>query len=237
MGRVIPIESKPGEIFRLEESLATLVLQRLNSQKACNHVTLGAGQTLFREGNQPRAVSILLEGQIKLSTDSADGKRLILFIAEPEAVLGLAAALTGMPYEMTAETIYPCRLMALQIDSFLDVLRSSPQALSVAARELGLHFSRACKHLQMVSGTQTVITKLARLLLEWSESGCETERGVKIHIGRSHKEIGEFIGASRESVTRTLGEFKRRNVIEVGGSLLTITNFRALEGYAGVPIF
>ena len=50
----------------------------------------------------------------------------------------------------------------------------------------------------------------------------------------THGEIGEFIGASRETVTRTFRDFKDREVLEARGSTLIISNRRALEVYAGI---
>jgi CRP/FNR family cyclic AMP-dependent transcriptional regulator len=47
----------------------------------------------------------------------------------------------------------------------------------------------------------------------------------------THEEIGNFIGASRETVTRTLGNFKIRNLVAFHGSMMTITNRAALEDY------
>jgi len=49
----------------------------------------------------------------------------------------------------------------------------------------------------------------------------------------THGEIGEFIGASRETVTRTLSAFKSRHLVAFHGSTLTIPNITALETYAG----
>src|SRR6201984_2040016 len=49
------------------------------------------GATLFVEGQLPRGVFVLCSGRVKLSTSSADGKTLIIRIAEPGEVLGLPA--------------------------------------------------------------------------------------------------------------------------------------------------
>ena len=48
----------------------------------------------------------------------------------------------------------------------------------------------------------------------------------------THEEIGEFIGASRETVTRTLSTFKTRRLVDFKGSMITIPNRNALAHYA-----
>ena len=59
--------------------------------------------------------------------------------------------------------------------------------------------------------------KLARLLLEWSQNGKTTEAGTHFRFPLTHCEIGEFIGASRETVTRTLSVFKSRHLVDFHG--------------------
>jgi CRP/FNR family cyclic AMP-dependent transcriptional regulator len=48
----------------------------------------------------------------------------------------------------------------------------------------------------------------------------------------THEEIGEFIGPSRETITRTLSDFKHRKLVMLEGSTLMISNRVALESYA-----
>jgi len=55
---------------------------------------------------------------------------------------------------------------------------------------------------------------------------------MRFRFSLTHGEIGEFIGASRETVTRTLSIFRSRRLISFHGSTLTIPNRTALERYA-----
>jgi CRP-like cAMP-binding protein len=55
---------------------------------------------------------------------------------------------------------------------------------------------------------------------------------MRIKCPLTHAEIGECIGVSRETVSRTLGELKFRELVEQRGSTLVISNVRALEIYA-----
>src|ERR1700732_19271 len=80
------------------------------------------GATLFVEGQLTRGVFILCRGKVKLSTSSADGKVLILRIAEPGEVLGLPATVTGKPYELTADVIEPTQANFISRADFLLVL-------------------------------------------------------------------------------------------------------------------
>jgi CRP-like cAMP-binding protein len=71
------------------------------------------------------------------------------------------------------------------------------------------------------------------LLLDLSDNGQTTEcGGRRFRFSMTHEEIGEFIGASRETVLRTLGTFKTRRLVAFQGSMLTITNCTALANCA-----
>ena len=65
--------------------------------------TYEAREVLFEEKQNPSRVYVLLEGQVKLSMNSIDGRRLILRIAGPGELPGLTSVLSGKEYEMTAE--------------------------------------------------------------------------------------------------------------------------------------
>ena len=99
--------------------------------------------------------------------------------------------------------------------------------------ELSRNVTQACDQLRTVGLSATAPEKLARLLLDWSEGGQTTDcGGARFRFSMTHEEIGEFIGASRETVTRTLSNFKTRHLVAFQGSMLTIPNRNALAHYA-----
>ena len=64
---------------------------------------------MFSEKDATHGVFVVLAGEVKLSINSSDGRRLSLRIAKKGEVLGLASALAGKPYELTAETLVGIR--------------------------------------------------------------------------------------------------------------------------------
>ena len=61
------------------------------------------GAILFREGEKPTGVYVVLEGRAKASVNSAQGKTLVLGFFGPGTILGLAAAILGRTHATTAE--------------------------------------------------------------------------------------------------------------------------------------
>ena len=92
-----------------------------------------AGATLFAEGQVCRGIYILCKGRVKLSASSRAGQTLIFKIAQPGEVLGLNAAVSGIPHETTAETGQPCQLNFVKRDDFLKFLTQHGDACLHAA--------------------------------------------------------------------------------------------------------
>ncbi|HLZ50929.1 MAG TPA: Crp/Fnr family transcriptional regulator [Candidatus Acidoferrum sp.] len=187
------------------------------------------GAVLFLEKQDPRGVFVLCAGEVKLSISSSGGKTLILRIAKPGEVLGLMSTLSGMPYEVTAETIRPCQVAYIRSDDFLKFIGKHLEASQGVLRQMASSYRAACYRLRTVGLSSSAPEKLARLLLDWSADGKETEQGTQIKLPLTHEEIAALIGTTRETVTRTLSDFKIHNLVATHGSNLTIANRLALE--------
>jgi CRP/FNR family cyclic AMP-dependent transcriptional regulator len=186
------------------------------------------GTLLFVEQQEPRGIYILCQGQVKLSVNSREGRTLILRIARPGEALGLMAVLSGRPFEVTAETLRSCQLVFIRRDHFLRLLAKYPEAYKAVVTQLGLDYGNACEQLRTLGLAASVTNRLAKLLLDWSAGGEKTKEGIRITLSMTHEEIADCIGTTRESVTRTLTEFRNRRLIAHQGSTLTIPNRAAL---------
>lgn len=189
------------------------------------------GAVLFIEQQAPHGVFVLCQGEVKLSISSSEGKTLILRIAKAGEILGLTAALAGKPYEVTAETLHPSQIAFVRRDDFMRFLTIFPEAFQGIASQLSANYRGACEQLRTVALSPTVQGKLAKLLLDWSAESEPARGASRITMPLTHEEIAEFIGSSRETVTRALGEFKHRRLVTLKGSTLTIENREALADF------
>jgi len=187
------------------------------------------GATLFVEGQPARGVFILCNGRVKLSTSSADGKTLILRIAEPGEVLGLPATVTGTCYELTADVIEPAQANFIARNDFLGFLKDNGEAALRVAQQLGETYHSAISEMRTIGLSHSAGEKLARFLLEWASNYPEEKGQVRIKLTLTHEEIAQMIGSSRETVTRLLADFRKKQLLQVTGSTLVIKNKTALE--------
>jgi CRP/FNR family transcriptional regulator, cyclic AMP receptor protein len=191
------------------------------------------GSLLFLEKQDARGVFVLCAGQVKLSISSSGGKTLILRIAKPGEILGLMSVISGNPYEVTAETIHPCQVAYVRRDDFLRFMTKHPEVYQGVVKQLTSLYDGACEQLRTVGLSASAPERLARLLLQWSAGGKQTQQGTQFTMPLTHEEMGEFVGTTRETVTRTLSEFKNKNFVILQGSTMMISNRAALETIGG----
>ena len=187
------------------------------------------GAVLFMEKQDSRGAYVICEGEVKLTISSSEGKTLILRIAKAGEILGLMSVLSGTSYEVTAETLCPSQMAFVRRDDFLRFLAQHPEASQAIVRQLSSNYHGACEQLRTVGLSSSAGERLARLLLEWSAGAEQTKIGARIKLPLTHEEIAECIGSTRETVTRTLSDFRHRQLVTIKGSTLMISNRAALE--------
>jgi CRP/FNR family cyclic AMP-dependent transcriptional regulator len=204
--------------------------------RALDHVshksTVPAGAILFVEGQSPRGIFILHTGRVKLSTTSREGKILVLKTAEAGEVLGLSAAISGMGFEMTAETAIRCQMNFIDRKNLLNLLHNYSEIGMHAAQSLSRDFRSAYRDIHDLVLTRSSAGKLARLLLSQSPDPERADFEANPRSLMTHEEMAQRIGASRETVTRLLTDLKRKRLIGLDGPKLVIHDRIGLEALA-----
>jgi CRP/FNR family cyclic AMP-dependent transcriptional regulator len=216
---------------RLFCDLPREALLRLQNIKATSVYPKGA--MLCLEGQSPRGVFVLCTGRAKLSTTSSEGKSMILRVAEPGEVLGLTAALSGSPYEATVETLEPSQANFIAQSDFIRFLQEFPEVGLKVAKQLTHNCQCAYEEIRSLGLSNSVPEKLAKLILRWAERpldpAARKPNETALRVTLTQEEIAQFIGTSRETVSRVLASFRREGFLRVKGATWTILNRSALE--------
>lgn len=219
---------------RLFCSLPNPVMKELQEIKATSIYPKGA--LLCLEGQPPRGVFVLCTGRAKLSTTSAEGKTIILRIAEPGEVLGLTSVIAGAPYEATVETLEPTQANFISQRDFLHFLDRHADVGMKVAQQLTHNCKCAYEEIRSLGLSASVPQKIAKLLMKWSEHPLSLPNKkvneVPIRVTLTQEEIAQFVGTSRETVSRVLGDFKKKGWLRVRGATWFIANKPALEKLA-----
>jgi CRP/FNR family transcriptional regulator, cyclic AMP receptor protein len=216
---------------RLFCNLPAAAVERLATITSASSYPKGA--TLFVEGQPARGVFILCAGRVKLSTSSLDGKTLIVRISEPGEVLGLPATVTGKHYELTADVLEPTQANFIPRTDFLNFLRENGEVSLRVAQQLGETYHAAIAEMRSIGLSHSAAEKLARFLLEYCASHGTGRPEIRAKLTLTHEEIGQLIGASRETVSRLFAAFKKKQILQIKGSTLIVSNKAGLESLTG----
>ena len=192
-----------------------------------------ADTVLFVEGQSAGGVFVLGAGRAKLSTCTPEGRTMILRIADCGEMLGLHASITGMPHGMTVATMQPSTLDFVSRENLLAFLRGHGDAALRVTQILSYECMQAYELARRIGLSHSVSERLAGFLLDTAMHGEMKNGRIHARLALTHEEISQVVGTSRETITRLLSEFKKKEMVELRGSTLTICNRLALEGLRG----
>jgi CRP/FNR family transcriptional regulator len=191
------------------------------------HISVPSGGTLFFEAQSARSVYILCTGHVKLTTSSKDGKTLLVRLAKPGDVLGLSAAISGTPYEVTAQALDPVQVKSFQRQDFLHFIEHHIEASIGAAKMLNRDYRDALSDAIRLALSGSISGRVARLFLEIVAG--QNEAKPSFTMAFTHENLATMLGTTRESVTRVLSELKRKEIIAMKGTSITLLRKEALE--------
>jgi CRP/FNR family transcriptional regulator len=185
------------------------------------------------QGQPSNGVYLLCQGKVKLSTSSKDGKVVILHIAEAGEILGLSSAVSNSDHLASADVIEACQVNFVRNSDFLNFLETNAEACIGAVKQLSQSYQTAYLQICSLGLSNSVADKLAMFFLSYCETTLDNTSNVHVKISYTHKEIAQMIGTSRETVTRLLKVFRKRNLISVKGSDVFIHDKDKLEASIG----
>jgi CRP/FNR family transcriptional regulator len=114
-------------------------------------------------------------------------------------------------------------------EHLLAVLAHDAEAQRAVTERMSCQCHYAYEVIQSLAASSGVGERMAHLLLELCADGKPTAQGFRVMLGLTHEEIGQMIGATRETVTRVLKHFRKERIAELRGSTLLVLDRPALE--------
>jgi CRP/FNR family transcriptional regulator, cyclic AMP receptor protein len=192
------------------------------------------GNILFREGDECSVVFVMCSGKVKVSAGSSQGRSFTLRIAGEGDVLGMEAVLHDNEYEVTAEATERCQVRVLRAKFFKQMLHEFADVGMGVARALSEDYRAAFDEACLIALPGSSAGKLARLILDWSADAKREGTGSTVTMALTHDELASMIVSTRETVTRTLGRFRKEQLISTNGVSLTVLQPEVLRQLASV---
>jgi CRP/FNR family transcriptional regulator, cyclic AMP receptor protein len=203
-------------------SLGSAVLADL--EIVTNAISLPAQANLFSQGEEARCLYLICSGYLKLTAGQQRDRQMIVRVAGPGSLLGLYAVLAHGVYEISAESLTDVQLRPVEREQFHRFLRNHKEAqlraLQCICQEYRFALQDACR----LALAETVAARLARLMLELAFQIGEHMDGnsYQFPLLLTHEELASMAGTTRETVTRTLGQFRKDGLISIEDAQVTI---------------
>jgi CRP/FNR family transcriptional regulator len=210
-------------------SLGSAVLADL--ELATTTISLPAQASLFTEGEDARCLYLICGGYLKLTAGRAQNRQMIVRVAGPGSMLGLYAVLSHGVYEVSAESLTAAQLRPVERDRFSTFLRSHKEAQMRAVQCICQEYRFALQDACRISLAETVAARLGRLLLELAHQIGEhlNGGGFRFPLLLTHEEMASMTCTTRETVTRTLGRFRKDGWISIEDALVTVHHAEKLH--------
>jgi len=168
---------------------------------------------------------------MKLTSCRAHDKQMIVRVAGPGSMLGLYAVLSHGVYEVSAESLTPAQLRPVERDRFQTFLRQHKEAQMRAVQCICQEYRFALQDACRIALAETVAGRLGHLLIDLgNQIGESLPSGeYRFPLLLTHEEMASMTCTTRETVTRTLGQFRKDGWISIEDSLVTIHHLDPLE--------
>ncbi len=191
------------------------------------------GDFLFQSGDVAERLWIVNEGSIKVFNYTPEGKEQILYLLSSGDFLGDLNLFKENAYPYYAAALEPTRLCTLSRNNFQAILKEVPE---INEKVLAYAYERITNLEELV---QTVTAKnvgqrIAKLLIHFLEHfGIERNGMLEITFPVSREDMANYLGLTRETVSRQLSLFQADDIIDMKGNRqILIKNRKALEDYS-----
>ncbi len=240
-----PVAAGPGSWTKrqiVESGPAVLgrrgAFARLNeTDRAClfahGHVRkFAANERIFPMGSPGDSMAAVLNGGIRISVPSSEGKDVVLAMLGPGEICGEIALFDGKERSADATAATDCTVLLLQRQEVLAFFAQHPAALRQFIDVLCDRLRAADRHMAELA-MAPVSVRLANALLRLATSDGYPVHGravERVHL--TQRELGNVVGTSRECVNRYLRDWQRRGCVQIISGVVVITDRTAMEDLA-----
>lgn len=184
-------------------------------------------QVIYSEGNHPSRLYYIISGKVKAYKRNDDGKELITGLYNEGDFLGYMALLENRIYRETTEALEDTELAIIPRSEFEELLGSNPEVMKKFIGILAHHINEKEEQLLGIA-YNSLRKKVADTLVTLHRKYNAAEEAA-FHIDLSRENLAAIAGVAKESLIRTLSEFKDEQLVALQGSQIRILDLKKLE--------
>ena len=205
------------DIFRDLEPEAMTAFEHQTEIRTCRK-----GQILYSQEDRAEVLFLLKRGRVQLYRLTPSGKRLELAVIEPGTFFGEMPWLGESLRHTFAEAVEDSLICVMSRTDVEQLMLKKPHVALRMVEVLGRRLALCEARLEEMA-YRSVPARIAAVLLRLSQG--QKDEVVPI----THQELGDMIGALRESVTKVLDEFQRAGLVELSRGRVILRDVAGLQ--------
>lgn len=197
-------------------------------ESLCVQRQIDKGETVYRQGDDPTELYQVVEGAVKICNFSLEGREVITGQFQPGDCFGEMGLIDGLPRVSHAIASMNTVLRVLPKARFDELTRAFPEV----DRQLALMLCRRVRYLYSLNEEASELSlnqRVARTVLRMAFSRSSANVDREIYISISQEEMGQMLGASRQSINKELKALAADDILELRYGRIYILDLEQLR--------
>jgi len=184
------------------------------------------GNYIFLEDSEGEQCFFVLEGSVKVTRLSKDGREVILAMLNEGDFFGEMSLLDGESRSANVIALEKTKVLTLDRNDFISVVNNYPQIAVQLLKELARRLRKSDRQIASLSLSDAE-KRIALCIIRFADEQGVIQNG-KVNIPKTpiQQDIANMAGTSRETVSRALGLLEKEDLIERNGRELIILDYK-----------
>ena len=186
-----------------------------------------SGKFIFLEDSEGEQCFFVVQGSVKITRLSKDGREVILAMLNEGEFFGEMALLDGESRSANVIALEETEVLTLNREDFLVVLHDYPQIAIQLLKEMAHRLRKSDRHIASLSLSDAE-KRIALCIIRFADEQGVIKRGqVSIPKVPIQQDIANMAGTSRETVSRAINLLEKEHFIKRKGRELLILDYKA----------
>jgi CRP-like cAMP-binding protein len=185
-----------------------------------------AGELVCEASEMVSSLFLVVSGRVQLFRTSEEGRRYVVATLGPGSMFGEESLLGGQGPDTSAVALEPCTVWMLPAKRAREISSTDAMFGFGLMQAMGQRVVEAENRLEQMAYS-TIASRLAALLLELGANDPDNI------VRATHQELADMLGTWRETISKTLQDFRRRGLVASSRRQLTLLDKEGLQFEAG----
>ncbi len=204
-------------LFRKVPLFSELTKEELQSVAAlASNIEVPKKSVVVQEGDHGDSLYVILKGEVKVSTYSADGREVVLALLERGSFFGEMSLLDAQPRSATVSTMQASKFANIRRRDLLALMLEQPAISLKLLAEITSRLRKTSRMLERISSMDVAHRLYAYLIDHAHRFGQKNSDGRYTTVLPTHQLLADQLSTSRETISRAISQLKKDGLLIQG---------------------